>query len=337
MKTKILTIFTLLLVIPLLSVNVMAQGVNTQSNNQQKNVVATVNGEELTNQELQQAAGTQQLVMQVAKTNREFAQLLYSSEAGQELLKEFNKKKLDELINNTLLRQAAEESDVELAEKEKNEMFNKQVEQIKKQNNLTDEQFESALNKQGIKSIEQYKKMFLENENLLIQKFIEEKVLAGLEISDEKAREYYNNNKGNYKQGERIKASHIMVKSEEEANKIYNQLQNGSSFAELAKKKSIDDRSAKNGGQLGFIEKGQFIPKFEEVAFNLELGKISEPVKTDYGYHIIKVSDKKQPETQEFSEVKDEIKEQLVNQKRQQAVNDYVQKLRKEADIEKNI
>ena len=337
MRNKILAMFALLLIIPLLTVNVMAQDSNSESSSQKTEVVATVNEEEITRTELQQAAGTQQLIMQIAQTNQQFAQLLYSSEAGQELLEEFNKTKLEEVINNTLLQQAAADSNVELTEKEKNEMFNKQVAQIKQQNNLTDEQFVSALNKQGIESIEQYKKMFLENENLLIQKFIEEKVLADLEVSDEEAKEFYNNNTQRYKQGERVEASHILVESKDKADELYNQLQNGASFADLAKNNSIDNRSAENGGKLGFIEKGQFIEKFEEVAFNLEVGTISEPVETEYGYHIIKVSDKKEASTKSFEEVKSQIKDQLFNQKRQQAVNDYIQNLRDEAKIEKNI
>lgn len=337
MRNKILAMFALLLIIPLLTVNVMAQDSNSESSSQKTEVVATVNDEEITRTELQQAAGTQQLIMQIAQTNQQFAQLLYSSEAGQELLEEFNKTKLEEVINNTLLQQAAADSNVELTEKEKNEMFNKQVAQIKQQNNLTDEQFVSALNKQGIESIEQYKKMFLENENLLIQKFIEEKVLADLEVSDEEAKEFYNNNTQRYKQGERVEASHILVESKDKADELYNQLQNGASFADLAKNNSIDNRSAENGGKLGFIEKGQFIEKFEEVAFNLEVGTISEPVETEYGYHIIKVSDKKEASTKSFEEVKSQIKDQLFNQKRQQAVNDYIQNLRDEAKIEKNI
>ena len=339
MRNKILAMFALLLIIPLLSVNVMAQDSSTQTSSQEKEteVVATVNGEEITRTELQQAAGTQQLIMQIAQTNQQFAQLLYSSEAGQKLLEEFNKTKLEEVINNTLLKQAAAESDVELTEEEKNEMFNKQVAQIKQQNNLTDEEFESALSEQGIESIEEYKKMFLQNENLLIQKFIEEKVLADLEISDEEAKEFYDENTKEFKQGESVEASHILVESKDKANELYNQLQNGASFSELAKNNSIDNRSAENGGELGFIEKGQFIEKFEEVAFNLEVGTISEPVETEYGYHIIKVSDKKESSTKSFDEVKSQIKEQLFNQKRQQAVNEYIQKLRDEAEIEKNI
>ena len=337
MRNKILAMFALLLIIPLLSVNVMAQSSNSQSQSKKSEIVATVNGEEITRTKLQRAAGTQQLVMKIAKTNQQFAQLLYSSEAGQNLLEEFNKTKLEEVINNTLLKQAAAESDVELTEKEKNEMFNQQVSKIKKQNNLTDEQFESALSKQGIESIDQYKKMFLENENLLIQKFIEEKVLADVEISDQEAKEFYNNNTQKYKQGKRVKASHILVESKEKADDLYSKLQDGESFSKLAENNSIDNRSAKNGGQLGFIEKGQFIEKFEKVAFNLKVGTTSKPVETEYGYHIIKVSDKKEASTKKFEEVKSQIKSQLFSQKRQKAINEYIQKLRDEAKIEKNI
>jgi len=339
MKKKLLTVFTLALLIPVLSIGVMAQEVNVEDPNEgETEVVATVNGEKISRQELEQAAGTQQLIMQIYQNNQQFAQLLASTEAGQNLLEEFNKTKLEEVINNTLLKQAAKDSGVELTEKEKNEMFNRQVEQLKSQNNWSDEQFKQVLSQQGIGSIEDYKEMFLENENLAVQKYIEEEILADLEVSDEEAKNYYDNNTSQFEQKEQIKASHIMVESKEKANELYNKIQSGSSFAELAKNNSVDDSSAENGGDLGYISKGQFIPSFEEVAFNLEIGEVSEPVENQNGgFHIIKVTDKKDAQLQEFSQVKDKIKSQLKSQKQQSAVNNHVQELRDEAKIEKNI
>ncbi|MGM0409322.1 MAG: peptidylprolyl isomerase [Bacillota bacterium] len=346
MKKKLLTIFTLALLIPALSVGVMAQEVNVESPDDSQEgeteVVATVNGEELTRQELEQAAGTQQLIMQIYQSNQQFAQLLASSEEGQNLLEEFNKTKLEELINNTLLKQAAKESGLEVSDEEKQEVFQQQIEQMKQQNDMNDEELEEALKQQGIESMEEYQKMFMEDENLaediLVQKFIEEEVLADIEVSDDKAEEYYENNKSQFEQGEQIKASHIMVESKEKADELYNKIQDGSSFSELAKENSMDDSSAEKGGDLGYISKGQFIPSFEEVAFDLEVGEVSEPVENkNGGFHIIKVTDKKDAQVQEFSEVKDKIKSQIKNQERQSAVQEYTEELRDDAEIEKNI
>jgi len=89
-----------------------------------------------------------------------------------------------------------------------------------------------------------------------------------------------------------IRASHILVSSLDEANKIYNECNSGVDFSELAKKYSSCPSSAK-GGDLGFFSKGQMVKEFEEAAFSLKVGEISKPIKTQFGYHLIKVTDKK--------------------------------------------
>lgn len=127
-----------------------------------------------------------------------------------------------------------------------------------------------------------------------------------------------------------VRARHILVETEDEAKAVKAELDKGADFAELAKKKSKDPGSA-DGGDLGFFTKEQMVPEFSAVAFALEPGKISDPVKSQFGWHIIKVEEKRNRKAPEFDQVKPQI-EQYVTRKAQA---DYVAKLRAEAKVER--
>jgi peptidyl-prolyl cis-trans isomerase C len=127
-----------------------------------------------------------------------------------------------------------------------------------------------------------------------------------------------------------VHARHILVPTEEEAKKVEDQLKKGADFAELAKKESKDP-GASDGGDLGFFTKEQMVPEFSKVAFALEPGKISAPVKTQFGWHIIKVEEKRNRKAPTFDQVKPQI-EQFVTRKAQA---DYVAKLRETAKVER--
>jgi peptidyl-prolyl cis-trans isomerase C len=88
-----------------------------------------------------------------------------------------------------------------------------------------------------------------------------------------------------------IRASHILVKTEQEAKDLYNEISNGKSFAEIAEEKSLCP-SGQNGGDLGFFGKGMMVKPFEDAAFSLEIGELSQPVETQFGWHLIQVTDK---------------------------------------------
>ena len=118
--------------------------------------------------------------------------------------------------------------------------------------------------------------------------------------------------------------------TEDEAKEIEDELKKGADFAELAKKKSKDP-GASDGGDLGFFTKEQMVPEFSKVAFELEPGKISDPVKTQFGWHVIKVEEKRARKAPDFDQVKPQI-EQLVTRKAQA---DYVAKLREAAKVER--
>ena len=310
----------------------------TSADESEADLAAIVNGEKITISELDQFANMQQLIMSLYQSNQQFTQLLLQTEAGQDLLDEYRKTKLDGMITMELLKMEAEKRNIELSEEEKDEMFNQQLASIKQNNNLTDEQLLNSLNEQGISSLEEYKGMFLENnkENLLINKLMQE-ATNEVNISDEEAKEYYNNNKNQYEYGEQVNASHILLKDEEKVDEVLNKIDNGENFADLAEEYS-QGPTAKDGGKLGFFGKGEMVPAFEEKAFALEVGAVSsEAVKTDYGYHIIKVTDKKEAGVANFEEVKSNIKENLSNQQKQKAWDDFVNKLREEAEIEKKL
>src|SRR6516225_3327030 len=127
-----------------------------------------------------------------------------------------------------------------------------------------------------------------------------------------------------------VHARHILVETEDEAKAVKAELDKGADFAELAKKKSKDP-GASDGGDLGFFTKDQMVPEFSAVAFSLEPGKISDPVKTQFGWHIIKVEEKRNRKPPEFDQVKGQI-ETYVTRKAQA---DYVAKLREAAKIER--
>src|ERR1700720_1329357 len=127
-----------------------------------------------------------------------------------------------------------------------------------------------------------------------------------------------------------VHARHILVETEDEAKAVADELKKGADFAELAKKKSKDP-GASDGGDLGFFTKDQMVPEFSNVAFSLEPGKISDPVKTQFGWHIIKVEEKRNRKAPEFEQVKGQI-ETYVTRKAQA---DYVAKLREAAKVER--
>jgi len=132
-------------------------------------------------------------------------------------------------------------------------------------------------------------------------------------------------------QGEQeVHARHILVETEDEAKAVKAELDKGADFAELAKKKSKDP-GASDGGDLGFFTQDQMVPEFSKVAFSLEPGKISDPVKTQFGWHIIKVEEKRNRKAPDFDQVKSQI-ETYVTRKAQ---SDYVAKLREGAKIER--
>jgi peptidyl-prolyl cis-trans isomerase C len=131
-------------------------------------------------------------------------------------------------------------------------------------------------------------------------------------------------------QEQEVRARHILVETEDEAKAVQSQIKSGSDFAELAKQKSKDPGGSE-GGDLGYFSKEQMVPEFANAAFKLENGQVSDPVKSQFGWHIIKVEDKRQKQVPEFDKVKDQIETYVVRK----AQSDVVAKLREGAKVER--
>ena len=131
-------------------------------------------------------------------------------------------------------------------------------------------------------------------------------------------------------QEQEVRARHILVETEDEAKAVQNQIKSGSDFAELAKQKSKDPGGSE-GGDLGYFSKEQMVPEFANAAFTLENGQVSDPVKSQFGWHIIKVEDKRQKQVPEFDKVKDQIETYVARK----AQSDVVAKLREGAKVER--
>jgi len=167
---------------------------------------------------------------------------------------------------------------------------------------------------------------------LIVESFLKKKVETDAQVSDADLKKFYDQNIEKFKTGEQIRASHILVKTEKEAKDVQAQLKAGAKFEELAKKFSVDSSSAK-GGDLGWFGKGAMVPVFEKAALALKEGQISDVVKSDFGYHIIKLTGKRAAGTRPFDEVKDQIKAAIMPGKQQEVFQKIKDELKKSAKI----
>lgn len=168
--------------------------------------------------------------------------------------------------------------------------------------------------------------------DILIQAAVK-KVLDNVKISEKDLKDFYENNKEMFKTQESVSAKHILVEDEEKAIEVKNKIKDGLTFEEAAKEFSTCPSSAQ-GGELGSFTRGRMVPEFEDAAFNLEVGIVSEPVKTQFGYHLIKVDEKLPADIKEFNEVKNSIQVNLLSQKQNEEYINFVNKLKENQNVE---
>lgn len=160
------------------------------------------------------------------------------------------------------------------------------------------------------------------------------KVLSDVTVTDEEVEKYYNDNNSMFVNPEMACAKHILVKSEEEANNIKKEIENGLSFEEAAKKYSSCP-SKEQGGDLGNFKRGTMVPEFEEVAFSEEIGKVSEPVQTQFGYHLILVESRTPGSTVPLDQIKDAVLRQLINERQQDKYLEMIKQLSDKYGVER--
>ena len=165
-------------------------------------------------------------------------------------------------------------------------------------------------------------------ENLLIN-YAGNKVISAVKVSDEDVKKYYEDNIDRFKQGETVNADHILVESEEKALEILAKIESGEvSFADAAKQHSTCP-SGQRGGNLGDFGRGQMVPEFDKAVFELEVGEITKaPVKTQFGYHLIKLNSKSESSVMPYEQIAPQLSEMVLNEKRREAYERKINQLK---------
>lgn len=232
---------------------------------------------------------------------------------------------LDALIVEKIVAAEVEEKDIEISDED----VQAEMDEMKEIYG-GEEQFTMALAQAGLNEEDMKEDLKM---NLRLKTLVD----PYLEISEEDMKSYFEENKEKFGEQEQVKASHILVEDEELAKEIEGKVKDGGDFAELAKEHSIDPGSKDSGGELGFFGRGQMVPEFEEAAFNMEPGEISEPVETSNGFHIIKVEEKKEASESTFEDSKDEIKDIIAEEQMGQAYQTWYQEMMEEYEIKNHL
>jgi len=245
---------------------------------------------------------------------------------------------LESLINRELLYQESLKKGVRVKE----ETIEKEFSALKGRF-PSDEQFNMALQKTDL-SIAGLKSQI--KRGLIIQQYINELFYQKVEVSPEDTKAYYDGHRDLFKQPEQVRASHILIKVDPQAKTsekvtarkkikdIEEKIRKGENFNTLARNFSEGPSSAK-GGDLGYFKRGQMVPSFDEAAFGLKPGEVSDIVETRFGYHLIKMTDKRPEFTVAYDEVKEKLQQYLKQQKAQQKVDAYVKDLKENAKVER--
>jgi len=196
---------------------------------------------------------------------------------------------------------------------------------------LTKTEFLSQLRKRDVTEQDVLDKM---HNQLLIDLLVEKALVESITITDAELKELYELNKDTFKVKQAVHASHILLDNEDKVELIIKQLKEGKDFGELAQEHSIDPSAKENKGDLGFFERGMMVEEFEEAAFNANAGQIVGPVQTQFGFHIILVHESKEDQHLSLEEVREFLEEDLMDQKIQLSLQEYVKFLRNQSSIE---
>lgn len=233
------------------------------------------------------------------------------------------------LVQREQFEQKAEDLDVEVTDKQ----VEARLAQIQKQYFGGDKKkYEKQLKEQGLSD----KQVRNDIRAQIVSEKIFEQVTGDVKVTDKEIQDYYAKNKAQYSQPESREVRHILVKTKKQADSLYTQLKGGADFAALAKKFSEDTGSKANGGKLT-ISKGQTVAPFDKTAFLLKKNDISRPVKTEFGYHIIQpLGEIKAAKVTPLKDVKNSIRQQLQQTKKNEAMTKWVEDLKKDYEDKVN-
>lgn len=290
-------------------------------------VVATVNGQPISKADLEKVT-----VALLSLNNRKIEDL------SNEEKRKFYKAVTEELVTDRLVTDKAKSIQVSPDD------VNKQLEALK--GTLSQDQFDQELKRNG-QTLDELKKNI--EASIRQQRWIESQIGKSVQVTDADIEKYYKDHPTEFKEADKVKASHILIQvpkdakpevvqeKEKLAETVYEKAKKGDNFADLAKQYSEDPGSKEKGGDLGLFDKEQMVPEFANAAFAMKKDEISKPVHTNFGWHIIKVTDIQPAHQAALDEVKGDIKTFLENNKKREAITQLLQKLRSEAKVQVNI
>ncbi|MCA1021278.1 peptidylprolyl isomerase [Halobacillus litoralis] len=241
------------------------------------------------------------------------------------LVEQYGQETLDTPITNKIVELEKEENDITVSQDAVDEELAVYYDQYG-----GEEAFQSTLEASGMtiadveKDIEDY---------LAVDQLLAERI----SVTDEEKETYFEDNKESYDQPEQVSARHILTETEEEAEEVLTKLEDGEAFEDLVTEYSIDDTTVASGGDLGAFSEGEMVEAFEEAAFSMEVGEVSDIVETEYGYHIIEVTDHTEAQEAVYEEVEEEIGETLYQSKVSEEYNLWMQEKMEEYDIDNSL
>jgi peptidyl-prolyl cis-trans isomerase C len=250
---------------------------------------------------------------------------------------EMKQRVLEGLVDRELLKQDSKKKGITVSDADVNQQVTALRQKFPNEKDFSDTLTRMNLTEDGLKS--------QLRQDLIIKKLIDQQVASKVTISPEEMKEFYNSHSELFKAPVMVRASHILIKVEPNASDadkakarermvaIQQRIKKGEDFATVAKESS-ECPSAANGGDLDYFQQGQMVKPFEEVAFSLKPGTVSEIVETQFGYHLIMVTDKKDASTVAFDDVKAKLEDYMKQQKINEQLGQYVQQLKKDAKIQ---
>jgi peptidyl-prolyl cis-trans isomerase C len=251
---------------------------------------------------------------------------------------------LDKLISKHLLDEKIKEAKIVVTEDELMRRITEKA--AEQQPPLSLEEYRKKLEEHG-QSFEAYKNDC--RQEILYQKLLEPQLAGKLETSEDEIKQYYSDYKREFEIPEQVRASHILIKpdtsqpgtdpneakaiAKAKAESLLKQIREGADFAELAKANSADRFSAEKGGDLDFFPRSKMVAPFVNVAFALQPGQISNVVETQFGYHIIKVTDRKEAGVVPYEQAKESIIAKIIQQRRSEIIAEYIESLKDNAHI----
>jgi peptidyl-prolyl cis-trans isomerase SurA len=256
-----------------------------------------------------------------------------------ERIQEVFRKVLDRIIEEKLIEQEAKKSGIKVTSKE----IDVAVEEVKQQNKINQEELEKALATEGL-TLEAFKKDL--EKRILRTKFVHSAVKVEQRAGEKELIEFFQKNVNQYWVNESYRPAHILFLIQQEATpeqirgirkksqKVLEKIREGADFAKMAIEYSEDTSSRKEGGDLGYFKKGELLPTLEREAMKLQVGEVSDLIRTEVGFHILKLLDRKGGEPPPFEEIKEKVQADYYEKELEKAYQQFLSKLKEKSVIE---